>query len=151
MTLQNALECATGFFFFYNFSHNTLKIGKITFTVKNKSVSGKSLPAKTATMVKQCTERKKSACRRAPARTLALFYFYSCVHVLAAISHLTGDLPFQIIDTKEFLQKVDKINETYSPLPDAACFAVCDVASLYPNVNNEMGVPATETNKTKNS
>ena len=121
--------------------------------MKNKSVSGKSLPAKTATMVKQCTERKKkkSACRRAPARTLALFYFYSCVHVLAAISHLTGDLPFQIIDTKEFLQKVDKITETYSPLPDAACFAVCDVVSLYLKVNNEMGVPATETNKTKNS
>ena len=57
VTLQNAMKRATGLL--YNFSHNTLKIGKITFTVKNKSVSGKSLPAKTATMVKQCTERKK--------------------------------------------------------------------------------------------
>ena len=65
------------------------------------------------------------------------------IFVQVAISHLTENLPYQIIDTKEFLQKVDKINETYSPLPDAACFAVCDVVSLYPNVNNEIGVPAT--------
>ena len=58
--------------------------------------------------------------------------------VQIANSYFTGNLPYQIINTKEFLQKADKINETYSPLPDAACFAACDVVSLYPNVNNEM-------------
>ena len=58
--------------------------------------------------------------------------------VQIANSYFTGNLPYQIINTKEFLQKADKINETYSPLPDAACFAVCGVVSLYPNVNNEM-------------
>ena len=58
--------------------------------------------------------------------------------VQIANSYFTGNLPYQIINTKEFLQKADKINETYSPLPDAACFAVSDGVSLYPNVNNEM-------------
>ena len=66
------------------------------------------------------------------------------IFVQVAISHLTGNLPYQIIDTKEFVQQIDKINGTYSPLPDAVCFAVCDVVSLYPNVNNEIGVPAME-------
>ena len=64
--------------------------------------------------------------------------------VQICLSHLTQFLPFQVIDSKEFLQKVDKINRTLAPLPDSACFAVCDVISLYPNVNNDMGVPATE-------
>ena len=60
--------------------------------------------------------------------------------VQIAISHLTGNLLYQFIDRKEFLQKVDTINETYSPFSDAACFAVCDVMSLHPNVNNETEV-----------
>ena len=69
--------------------------------------------------------------------------------VQIAISHLTGNLPYPVIDTNELLQKVDKINEKYSPLPDVACFAVCGIVSLYPNVNNEMRVPATgKQNKT---
>ena len=75
--------------------------------------------------------------------------------VQIAISHLTGNLPYPVIDTNELLQKVDKINEKYSPLPDVACFAVCGIVSLYPNVNNEMRVPATgkqnKTSKKKNS
>ena len=71
--------------------------------------------------------------------------------VQLVISHLTGNLPYQIINTKEFLQKVDKINKTYSPLPDATCFAVCDVVALYPNINNEMGVPATGKNPERQS
>ena len=64
--------------------------------------------------------------------------------VQLCISHLTQHLPYQVIDTKEFLQKIDTINSTLAPLPDTACFAVCDVVSLYPNVNNNMGIPATE-------
>lgn len=44
--------------------------------------------------------------------------------------------------SKEFLQRLDRINKMLSPLPDAACFAVCDVISLQPSVNNDMGVPA---------
>ena len=64
--------------------------------------------------------------------------------VQLSISHLTQHLPYQIIDTKEFLQKVQHINQTLAPIPESACFAVCDVISLYPNVNNDMGVPATE-------
>ena len=58
------------------------------------------------------------------------------------IAHLTDHLPFQILDTKEFLQKINLINEILSPLPNSACFATCDVISLYPNVNNNMGIPA---------
>ena len=34
-----------------------------------------------------------------------------------------------------------------SQLPDAVCFAVCDVISLQPSVNNDMGVPAENNNK----
>ena len=63
--------------------------------------------------------------------------------VQTAICHLTDSLPYQIIDTKEFLVKVKRINEELAPLPDTATIAVCDVVSLYPNVNNDMGVPAT--------
>ena len=58
------------------------------------------------------------------------------------IGHLTEYLPFQILDTKEFLQKISEINNTFAPLPDSACFAACDVVALYPNVNNNMGLPA---------
>jgi len=57
------------------------------------------------------------------------------------IGHLTEYLPFQILDTKEFLQKISEVNNTFAPLPDSACFAACDVVALYPNVNN-MELPA---------
>ncbi|KAK7475057.1 hypothetical protein BaRGS_00033670, partial [Batillaria attramentaria] len=60
-----------------------------------------------------------------------------------AIRHLTQFLPYQVMDTKEFLQKIEEINDNFAPLPNTACFAVCDVVALYPNVNNDMGVPAT--------
>ncbi|KAK7475074.1 hypothetical protein BaRGS_00033687, partial [Batillaria attramentaria] len=62
-----------------------------------------------------------------------------------AIRHLTQFLPYQVMDTKEFLQKIEEINDNFAPLPNTACFAVCDVVALYPNVNNDMGVPATGT------
>ena len=58
------------------------------------------------------------------------------------IGHLTEYLPFQILDTKEFLQKFSEINNTFVPLPDSACFAACDIVALHPNVNNNMGLPA---------
>ena len=58
------------------------------------------------------------------------------------IAHLTQFLPFQILDTKEFLQKINVINETLSPLPESDCLATCDVISLYPNVNNDIGIPS---------
>jgi hypothetical protein len=63
--------------------------------------------------------------------------------VQLAISHLTTYLPYQIIDSKEFLQKVMMINKTFPSLPQTAVFMVCDVISLYPNVDNAMGIPAT--------
>ena len=62
--------------------------------------------------------------------------------VQQAIAHLTTTLPFQVIDTKEFLRKIQTINLTMTPLPASACLAVCDVISLYPSVDNTMGVPA---------
>ena len=64
--------------------------------------------------------------------------------VQIAISHLTNFLPYQVIDTKEFLQKIDKINQKFSPLPASARLVICDVVSLYPSVDNTMGVPAVE-------
>ena len=63
--------------------------------------------------------------------------------VQVAISHLTSFLPYQVLDTKEFLAKIHSINETMSPLPKTACFVTCDVISLFPNVDNTMGIPAT--------
>lgn len=62
--------------------------------------------------------------------------------VQVATSHVTEHLPYQIIDTKEFLQKMDEVNEKVAPLPDTAILAVCDVVALYPSVDNNMGVPA---------
>jgi len=62
--------------------------------------------------------------------------------VQLAIRHLTSFLPYQVKDTKDFLLKVESINKRYAPLPENAVFAVCDVISLYPNVNNDMGIPA---------
>eukprot|EP00745_Piridium_sociabile_P026140 TRINITY_DN41575_c0_g2_i2.p1 TRINITY_DN41575_c0_g2~~TRINITY_DN41575_c0_g2_i2.p1 ORF type:complete len:978 (-),score=173.11 TRINITY_DN41575_c0_g2_i2:3-2936(-) len=64
--------------------------------------------------------------------------------VQLAIAHLTSFLPYQIIDTKEFLQKIDQINKSLAPLPNNACLAVCDVVALYPSVDNAMGVPAVD-------
>ena len=46
------------------------------------------------------------------------------------IGHLTEYLPFQILDTKEFLKKISEINNTFAPLPDSACFAACDVPAV---------------------
>ena len=62
--------------------------------------------------------------------------------VQIAIGHLTNFLPYQVIDTKEFLQKIDEINKNFSPLPASARLVICDVVSLYPSVDNTMGVPA---------
>ena len=53
-------------------------------------------------------------------------------------------LLYQVMDAKEFLQRVDKINKMLSLLPDAACFAVCDVVSQQSNVKKDMDVPATK-------
>ena len=63
--------------------------------------------------------------------------------VQQCICHLTETLPFQVLDTKEFLEKIENINEKLYPLPDSATFAVCDVVSLFPNVDNNIGIPAT--------
>ena len=62
--------------------------------------------------------------------------------VQQAIAHLTDHLTYQVIDTKEFLCKIQEINLTMAPLPKDACLAVCDVVALYPSVDNAMGVPA---------
>ena len=61
-----------------------------------------------------------------------------------SINHLTDKLPYQILDTKEFLNKIQTINEDYNPLPSSTVLATCDVVSLYPSVDNEMGIPAVE-------
>lgn len=63
--------------------------------------------------------------------------------VQVAISHLTSLLPYQVLDSKEFLAKTLEINEKFPPLPDTAVIATCDVVALFPNVDNSMGVPAT--------
>ena len=64
--------------------------------------------------------------------------------VQQSIQHLPQFLPYQITDTKDFIRKIEEINKAYSPLPPEAVCVTCDVVSLFPNVNNEMGVPATE-------
>ena len=69
--------------------------------------------------------------------------------VQAAISHLHEHLTYQVIDTKSFLKKVMEINDAMPPLPQEATLAVCDVVALYPNVNNDMGLPAIENSLTK--
>jgi len=58
------------------------------------------------------------------------------------IKHLPTHLPNQILDTKEFLQKITKINDLLGPLPSSTQIVICDVNKLYPSVNNNMGVPA---------
>lgn len=58
------------------------------------------------------------------------------------IRHLTKHLQYQIMDTKDFLQKIEKINASVSSLPQSATIAICDVEKLYPSVNNLMGIPA---------
>ena len=63
--------------------------------------------------------------------------------VQQCLCHLTEFLPYQVLDTKEFLSKIEDINEHICPLPDTATFAVCDVISLFPNVDNEKGIQAT--------
>ena len=64
--------------------------------------------------------------------------------VQQAIRHLTKHLTYQIQDTKAFLQKIDRINEEFAPLPQSAVIIACDVKNLYPSVDNTMGVPATQ-------
>eukprot|EP00745_Piridium_sociabile_P034400 TRINITY_DN59086_c0_g1_i16.p1 TRINITY_DN59086_c0_g1~~TRINITY_DN59086_c0_g1_i16.p1 ORF type:complete len:143 (-),score=13.76 TRINITY_DN59086_c0_g1_i16:581-1009(-) len=49
--------------------------------------------------------------------------------VQLSIAHLTQYLPYQIMDTKDFLLKIEKINQTLSPLPRGAWFTVCDVVN----------------------
>ena len=58
------------------------------------------------------------------------------------IKHLPSHLPHQILDTKAFLLKIEKINQLLSPLPQSTVITICDVVKLYPSVNNDMGVPA---------
>ena len=60
------------------------------------------------------------------------------------MSHLTSELKYQIIDTKEFLRKIDTMNELLPPLPPTATLVSCDVVALYPSVDNAMGVPAVD-------
>ena len=62
--------------------------------------------------------------------------------VQVGISHITPHLTYQIMDTKEFLKKIWDINQTIGPLPMNAKLVTCDVTALYPNVSNDMGVPA---------
>ena len=62
--------------------------------------------------------------------------------VQIGISHITPNLDYQVIDSKEFLKKIWDINRTMAPLPEGTTLVTCDVVTLYPNVNNEMGVPA---------
>jgi hypothetical protein len=72
-----------------------------------------------------------------PVQPLSKFVQYN-------IRHLPAHLPNQILDTKEFLQKIQKINQTLAPLPPTSTLVICDVTKLYPSVNNVMGVPAVQ-------
>ena len=58
------------------------------------------------------------------------------------LSHLTPSLPYQVMDSKEFLARILDINQSICPLPAEATMVTCDVIGLYPNVNNDMGIPA---------
>ena len=62
--------------------------------------------------------------------------------VQVGISHIASHLTYQIMDTKEFLKKIWDINQTVGPLPMNAKLVTCDVTALYPNVSNNMGLPA---------
>ena len=64
--------------------------------------------------------------------------------VQRSLSHFTDRPTYQVIDTKEFLTKIETINKELAPLPDSATLVVCDVVALYPNVNNDMGVPTVD-------
>ena len=59
-------------------------------------------------------------------------------------SHLMNFIRFQVIDTKEVLLRMERINQLLYPLQNTTRFVICDVNKLYPSVNNQMGVPAVE-------
>ena len=61
-----------------------------------------------------------------------------------SLKHLVRELPYQLIDTKDFLNKIELLNEKLPPLPSSAVLISCDVEKLYPSVDNSMGVPAVE-------
>ena len=72
-----------------------------------------------------------------PVQPLSKFVQYN-------IKHLPSHIPNQILDTKEFLQKIMKINSLFDPLPPSTTICtqlcICDV-KLYPSINNLMGIP----------
>ncbi|XP_076442805.1 uncharacterized protein LOC143281481 [Babylonia areolata] len=49
---------------------------------------------------------------------------YRFIDPSKAMSHLVSHLPYQVLDSKEFLAKLLFINDAVAPLPENACFAV---------------------------
>ena len=64
--------------------------------------------------------------------------------IQVALAHITNELSFQLQDTKDFINKIEILNETLPPLPANASLVTCDVVKLYPSVDNNMGIPAVE-------
>ena len=59
-----------------------------------------------------------------------------------SLAHLTKELRYQLVDSKHFINKIEKMNECLPPLPETAVLVSCDVEKLYPSVDNNMGIPA---------
>eukprot|EP00745_Piridium_sociabile_P017617 TRINITY_DN263_c0_g1_i8.p1 TRINITY_DN263_c0_g1~~TRINITY_DN263_c0_g1_i8.p1 ORF type:complete len:903 (+),score=84.50 TRINITY_DN263_c0_g1_i8:125-2833(+) len=134
-------------------THNTIKVvndwitkwyskGKLTcemvefITPKEESCPGNIKPLVKTHKNKPYPYRFLLSGSGTPTQALSKF-------VQQCMCHLTETLCFQVLDTKEFLGKIEDINENLQPLPDSATFAVCDVVSLFPNVDNDIGIPAT--------
>ena len=59
-----------------------------------------------------------------------------------SLSHLTKKLPYQLVDTKAFINKIEVMNKHLPPLDTNCILVSCDVEKLYPSVDNSMGIPA---------
>ena len=58
------------------------------------------------------------------------------------LAHLSKRLPYQLIDTKAFINKIELMNKHLPPLNTNCILVSCDVEKLYPSVDNSMGIPA---------
>ena len=55
---------------------------------------------------------------------------------------LAQKLPSFIKDTAHLLQKIQQVNNTLSPLPPHALLVSWDIVSMFPNIDNKLGLTA---------
>ena len=55
---------------------------------------------------------------------------------------LAQKLPSFIKDTTHLLQKIEQVNDTLSPLPPHALLVSWDIVSMFPNIDNNLGLTA---------